>query len=189
MITDLTSEYTRLELDQEKITEVDLGCGSGSFILQLAQAYPERQFIAVDVMIGRLRSVESKCRLNNINNINIYRSEAWHFFDIHLADNSLDRLHVLCPDPWPKKRHAGHRLLNSEFLSRAFNKLKPGGCLHLATDHSPYFEQMKREVSHLKQFVLNNDLIDDIREYKTDFEKDFLEQGIAVNHASWMANK
>ena len=189
MIRDLTSEYVGLKLDPNKITEIDLGCGSGSFVMQLAKAYPDRQFFAVDVMIGRLRSVESKCRLNDINNIQIYRSEAWHLFDIHLPDNSIDRLHVLCPDPWPKKRHAGHRLLNSEFLSRTFNKLKPGACLHLATDHVPYFEQMKQEVSHIKQFTMNNDLIKDIANYKTDFEKDFLEQGIEVNHMAWQVNK
>ncbi|MBO5822229.1 MAG: class I SAM-dependent methyltransferase, partial [Lentisphaeria bacterium] len=51
----LTGAYERLVLPQDKICELDLGCGTGSFSVALAANYPERHILCADVMLGRLR--------------------------------------------------------------------------------------------------------------------------------------
>ena len=185
MIVDLSSDYKQLSFTEDKLRELDLGCGNGSYICQLAHAFPEREFIAVDIMIGRLRSLQAKCQQQQINNISIVRSNAWNLVDFHLPDNCLDRVHVLCPDPWPKKKHYANRLLFTEFISRLINKIKPGGCLHLGTDYKPYFEQMLNQTNLLSQVKENDSLMTEIKQFKTDFEMNFNEQGIEVMHKTW----
>ena len=125
----LTQSYTRLDdvADMTKRVELDLGCGSGSFTAGLAKRYPDAKILAADVMIGRLRKLVRKNQRLDISNMQLLRVEARHLVSYMIPDGALDRLHILCPDPWPKERHKGHRLVTSDFLSQIHRVLKKGG--------------------------------------------------------------
>ena len=102
-----------------------------------------------------------------------------------MPDASIDRLHMLCPDPWPKDRHKGHRLLSSELVGQAERVLKKGGCLHVATDDRRYFADAERIVGLSGLFERHDSLIADLAGITTDFERRFQTLGTQVFHAAW----
>ena len=168
--------------------EVDLGCGKGGFLLQLAERYPERRIIGVDVMIGRLRRVAKKIRHRELANATLARCGGAELAGYLMPDNSIDRIHVLNPDPWPKARHRARRLVQSEFLGRLATKIKIGGILHLSTDDAPYFEFMQEAIRDLTCYAPAPDAIADIEDLKTDFEREYLAVGKPVPHLAFRRN-
>ncbi|MDD5597494.1 MAG: methyltransferase [Victivallaceae bacterium] len=185
----LTGEYCRLddvfEL-KDKIIELDLGCGKGSFATKLARRYPERMIFAADVMIGRLRKLQKRNDREGISNIYPLRVEAKHLFSM-IPDKTLTRLHILCPDPWPKGRHRGNRLLCSDFCAQLHRALKSGGSFHFSTDDVPYHDIVRRVISASRLFEEQNALPADLAEIKSDFEIRWNEQGKKVYHILWTA--
>ena len=188
MIENLNGEYRQVAIDPDAVNELDLGCGKGGFLLDLAARYPERMIYGLDVMIPRLRKIRNKCRTRKLENVHLWRANAWAMVGVHLPDHCLDRVHVLCPDPWPKARHRGHRLLSAEFISRLASKIKPGGILHLGTDNDPYWELMCSNIAEVKSCEPCEEGISDVRDIKTDFERGFEALGLSVHHRAWRVN-
>ena len=162
--------------------ELDLGCGKGGFLLSLASKYPSRLVIGADVMLGRLRKVEKKANRLKLNNIQLLRVSAWHLIGYHLPDHSINRVHILCPDPWPKSRHRCKRLVTSEFLGRLSVKIVPAGILHLSTDSQEYYSFMLDAIAKLSYYEPACSGTEDINHLKTDFEMKFEKAKISVNH-------
>lgn len=165
--------------------ELDLGCGKGGFLVELAARYPDRLILGVDVLKGRLQKVERKLWRRELGNAELLCTTGWELVGYQLPDRCLDRVHVLCPDPWPKAKHAARRLLSSEFLGRLASKLKPGGILHLATDDDPYFAEMQIAIEPLRFYELAPDGIADVADIKTDFELQWEAEGKTVNHLAF----
>lgn len=170
------------ELAAAPVVELDLGCGVGSYTAELAKRYPERKILAADVMIGRLRKLVKRCRRMGIENMSILRTEARHLVAFMLPDGSIDRLHLLCPDPWPKGRHSGHRLLTSDFVSQLHRVLKPGGVFHFSSDDEPYCTAVRGVLAASKLFVEEPEAIADLAGIKSDFELRWNGEGKAVRH-------
>ena len=185
-ITILTDVYTDINIPGGCVVELDLGCGKGAFTTALAEKYPDRLIFAVDVMLGRLRKLLKRNLRCNVNNIQLLRAEAWYLVGEALPDLAIDRLHLLCPDPWPKEKHKGNRMVSTEFLGRLHNKLKENGVFHFSTDDNNYFRQAVKTISESNLFKRDDEQIVDIQNVKTDFEKRWNEQGLTVNHCSWV---
>jgi tRNA (guanine-N7-)-methyltransferase len=185
MIRILTGEYCVWEAPRDRQVELDLGCGAGGFLVQLAARYPARWVVGADVMLGRLRKAEKRCRRAGLANVELLRVSAWPLVACHLPDACLDRVHVLCPDPWPKRRHQGNRLLTSEFLGRLAIKLKPGGLLHLATDDAAYLEFMQAAIRGLPGYAPAPAGVADLWDLQTDFERGFAAARIPVTHLAF----
>jgi tRNA (guanine-N7-)-methyltransferase len=187
----LTSEYKVLDFpelfDPEKTVELDLGCGKGRFTTALAKMYPESLILAADVMIGRLRKLHARNEREGVTNMIPLRVEARNLLAYQLPDKSIDRLHLLCPDPWPKGKHRGNRLMCSNFMPQIHNVLKPGGHFHFSTDDIQYHDIVRRVVASSGLFEERNDLLEDIAHIKTDFELRWNEQGKKVHHILWRA--
>jgi tRNA (guanine-N7-)-methyltransferase len=165
--------------------EVDMGCGKGRFTLELAARNPGTHVLGVDVMIGRLRKVEKKAGRRGLENLELLRAENREVVAYQLRPRSVKRLHLLCPDPWPKDKHRDKRLVTTDFLCRLRRILTPGGVLHLATDHDPYFEDWQRMLADLPFFVRDDEAIADVTDIRTDFELRWLEQGKTVPHMAF----
>jgi len=176
-----------MDLPENTPVELDLGCGSGDFTLGLAQKYPDRLVFAADIMLGRMRKVVSKCRRAGVlANTRFFRVEARHLLTIILPDACLDRLHILCPDPWPKNRHKGHRLISSDIMAQIHRVLKPGGIFHFATDDAPYLEAGVKNITESGLFERADDFVlADVADIKTEFERQWLAQGKPVPHTAW----
>ena len=181
----LTGSYERLVLAPDKVCELDLGCGTGSFTVALAASYPDRHILCADVMLGRLRKVVRRSSRENVTNLEVLRVEARHLIGIMLPDASLDRIHLLCPDPWPKNRHRGHRLLCCDFTTQLHRVLKKNAVFHFSSDDENYCDAVNRVMESSGLFTLDMDALKDVAHIRSDFENRWLSEGKMVHHRAW----
>ena len=150
--------------------EVDLGCGDGRFLMKMAEHHPERNFLGVERLLGRVRKVCTKANRAGLENLKVLRLESRYTVEWLLAPASVSRLHLLCPDPWPKARHHRRRLIQKNFLQAVMKVLEPGGEFLFKTDHEEYYEWAEEKVGKFNQFE-RLEWPDDAFYYpKTDFQ-------------------
>ncbi len=135
---DLTALFGR-----EAPLEVDIGCGDGAFLVARAASRPERNFLGVERLLGRVRRVCRRAERMAVSNVRALRIESAYAVQYLLPPNSVRVFHVSFPDPWPKRRHHPRRLVNAQFLEAIRRALQHGGELRLTTDDAPYFALMK----------------------------------------------
>lgn len=119
--------------------EVDLGCGDGGFLLAMAERYPERLFLGVERLLGRVRKVCSESEKRGLENVRALRVESRYFLEWMMEPGSISRLHYLFPDPWPKEKHHKNRLVQASFLPILHRALAHEGEFLFKTDHEEYY--------------------------------------------------
>lgn len=150
--------------------EIDLGCGDGSFLLGMAAQYPERNFLGVERLLGRVRKVSKRITKAGLGNAKVLRLESRYTVEWLLPTASVARLHLLCPDPWPKVKHHRRRLIQQPFLDAVWNALEPGGEFLFMTDHPEYFEWGGVEIERFGRFERLEWNEDSFFYPKTDFQ-------------------
>lgn len=151
MPADFFKEVTKAEIfSGDQPLEVDLGCGDGKFLMEMAEHHPDRHFLGVERLLGRVRKVCKKSERKGLENLKVLRLESRYVVEWLLAPSSVSRLHLLCPDPWPKARHHRRRLIQEDFLNAVVRVLEPGGEFLFKTDHDEYFEWAEEKVGEFK---------------------------------------
>lgn len=172
--------------DVDKPLEVDLGCGDGYFVEHMAMLHPERNFLGVERLIGRVARTARRIADRKLTNARVLRLESAYTVSWLLPAESVSRLHLLCPDPWPKKKHIIRRLVNDEeFLSGLERVLKPGGEFLLKTDDEPYFENALESLSQRSAFTKIDWQLDEFPYPETDFERQWLALSKTIHRARW----
>lgn len=164
--------------------EAELGCGDASFLVEYARRNPGINFIGVERLLGRLQKLDRKGRRAGLANVRGIRIESAYFLRYLLPAKSTRALHVYFPDPWPKKKHRRHRLINGQFPALARAVLTPGGCVFLRTDDADYFAQMNDVFNTTREFV-RTDTPEALAQMTTDFERDFNAQGVPTLRAAF----
>ena len=193
---ELVPETCVAAFDPEKIfkhrapLQVDLGCGDGSFLCELAQKFPEKNFLGIERLRGR---VARACRkADKIDNVRVLQAETSSAVRYLLPPESVETFYLLFPDPWPKRRHHRRRIVTPEFLNSIHRALEPDGVLHIATDYLDYFQHIERLVratptAPRPRFEIGNP--DDVDPFDsrsgqvlppTKFEKRFRAQGAPI---------
>lgn len=160
----------------ERPVEVDVGCGKGRFLLAHAAANPDINFLGVDRMLRRIRKIDRKARRLGLSNIRLLRMEAYYATTFLVPADSVTTYYIFFPDPWPKKRHHEHRLFNPAYMDALHRTLRTGGRVHFATDHIPYFEQVRDLLKADARFVEVEPYVPSEVE-RTDFELWYIRQG------------
>jgi len=121
---------------------VEVGFGAGEALVAMARAHPERDYLGIEVYEPGVGRVLMQLEALGLGNVRVLVDDAVRVLEERLPPSSLDGVLVFFPDPWPKKRHHKRRLVQSGFVARVREALKPGGRVHLATDWAEYAEHM-----------------------------------------------
>ncbi len=166
--------------------EVDLGCGDGGFLLQMAKHYPERHFLGVEKLLGRVRKVCSQIQKYGLQNVRVLRIESSYFLEWFLEAGVISRLHYLCPDPWPKTRHHKNRLIQDRVMSALHRVLSDGGEVLFKTDHDEYFEWVLDHFARSGLFDRCEWKDEDFFYPKTDFQLHWEKMGKPIYRARFV---
>ena len=141
---EIKSELILNQIFPEKTKVImEIGSGMGEATAQIAKANPEVGYVAVEMHSPGLAALLILINQMELENIKLIREDATYLLANHIPDNSLDGIHLLFPDPWPKNRQHKRRMVQSEFIEMVGRKLKPGGFIHIATDWQPYADWIK----------------------------------------------
>ncbi|TLD72367.1 tRNA (guanosine(46)-N7)-methyltransferase TrmB [Phragmitibacter flavus] len=174
--------------------EVDLGCGEGHFIAGMADLFPDRNFLAVERLQGRVKNTVRKLRESGLKNGKVLRLETAYTVAWLLPTAGVSRVHLLCPDPWPKKKHHARRLVNRvDFLNGLHRVLEVGGEFLLKTDDTEYFENAMESMSTLAVDQSSGQELFERLEWdeeafpypQTGFERHWLGMGRSIHRARW----
>ena len=135
---------------------LEIGFGSGEHLVSQAKAHPEIGFIGCEPYINGIVKVLSSIEEGNIGNIRIYDDDAVHVIS-RLSPKSVDRVFLLFPDPWPKKRHAKRRFVTRENADHLANIMKDGGELRIASDIGAYMRSTLLTFADHKAFAWVDD--------------------------------
>jgi tRNA (guanine-N7-)-methyltransferase len=120
--------------------EIEIGVGRGDFIIGRAEAMPERNFLAVELSLPLVHLLAARCLRAALRNLRIIRIDARPLVNLFLPCGSVSAYHVYFPDPWPKTRHAKHRLFTARFVANLRRTMSEGASLYVATDVRDYAE-------------------------------------------------
>jgi len=171
---------------------IELGCGKGSFISELAFRNQDINYIAIDLVDAMLglarRKVEEKYNENNIkvDNLILVRYDIERINNIINKEDEVQRIYINFCNPWPKPKHKKKRLTHTKQLEHYKEFLKSGNEIYLKTDDDglfndslKYFEEVGFEILK-KTFDLHNEDILDGKNIITEHEKMFSDDGIKI---------
>jgi tRNA (guanine-N7-)-methyltransferase len=166
---------------------LELGCGKGEYSLGMAQMFPDKNFIGIDIKGDRLAVGSDNAVANNIRNLAFLRTDILaleDFFD----KNEVSEIWITFPDPRTRLRDAKRRLTYTRFLMIYQQFLKPDSFLYLKTDNLPFFEYSLESLKNFgvkdMQFtydLYHSDLLEIAFNIKTRFEEIFTGKGFKIN--------
>jgi len=112
---------------------LELGCGKGEYSVGLAQKFPNKNFIGIDVKGARFWRGAKTAMETNLNNVGFIRTQIeliTHCFE----KDEIDEIWITFPDPQIKYKRTKHRMTNADFLENYKKILKKDGLMHLKTD-------------------------------------------------------
>ncbi len=121
---------------------LEIGFGNGASLAAMAEQDPDTDFIGIEVHRPGVGHLLLELERRGLDNVRVIRADAVQVLGHDLADDSLDRVLLFFPDPWPKKRHHKRRIVRPGFIELLARKLKTGGILHMATDWEHYAGHM-----------------------------------------------
>jgi tRNA (guanine-N7-)-methyltransferase len=120
-----------------------------------------------------------------MSNVRVIRHDAIEVMQQMLPAQSLDRVFLFFPDPWHKKRHNKRRIVNRRFRDLLARLLKPGACLHIATDWQDYAEHMAAEMLSDTRFKNLGDEYGYARRPAYRPATRFENRGVKLGHGVW----
>lgn len=118
--------------------EVEIGFGNGEFLVRRAQAYPDRNYVGLELEWTSVQRGLRKLAQASVTNVRLVQADAEIALKRLFRPESLERVYALFPCPWPKERHVKYRLFSQPFLELLNSRLRPGAEVQIVTDHEPY---------------------------------------------------
>ena len=163
---------------------LEIGCGIGDFILQLARQRPEYNFLAIDIYNKGCLKTCRRLEKEGLDNVRVLRLEARYLLTHFCRPGELAAIYINCPDPWPKKRHRKRRLVNRDFLQTLRYHLAPAGELYFSIDIADYAVEVAELMGALPGLCnsLTAPVVTDLPGYPlSKYMRRFLEQGQPIH--------
>ena len=186
--------HTHFKNDNPLVLE--LGCGKGEYSVALAQKYPSKNFIGIDIKGARFWRGAKTALEENLTNVAFLRTQI-ELIDLLFDTNEVDEIWITFPDPQIKYKRTKHRLTNEVFLNKYRSILKPLGVVNLKTDSEflhgytlGLLHGLGLEVQYANHNVYNNSGAPaDVTETQTFYEKMFLEEKKPITYLRFSFNK
>ena len=133
-------------------TILEIGSGMGEATAQIALNNLDTGYVAVEMHKPGLAALLLLIMEKQISNIKMIREDATYLLANFIPDSSLDGIHLLFPDPWPKNRQHKRRIVQDDFIELIARKLKPKAFIHIATDWQPYAQWIKAKFDNNSDF-------------------------------------
>lgn len=148
---------------------LELGCGRGEYSIAMAERYPEKNFIGIDIKGARMWKGAKDGLDLGLTNVAFLRTRVEKIIEFFDRDE-ISEIWLTFPDPYPER--AKRRLTSPYFLNLHQQVLKPQGLLHLKTDDLPLFEYTKEVLTECGDFEITfeTDDISDFEEKNTDLK-------------------
>jgi tRNA (guanine-N7-)-methyltransferase len=121
---------------------IEIGVGNSDFLIEVALAQPGFNYLGFEYSPKRVAKFLQRVRLRGIETIRLTRLNAAAWLADLVAPATVDRFYINFPDPWPKRRHTKHRLIQPGTSALLARLLVPGGGISLRTDSAAYAAQM-----------------------------------------------
>lgn len=129
----LKGKWRSAHFKNDRPIVLELGCGKGEYSVYLAQQYPDKNFIGIDIKGARFWTGAKQAIEQNLSNVAFLRTQI-ELVEYVFEKNEIDEIWITFPDPQIKFKRTKHRLTNPVFLNHYRNILKPDGFVHLKTD-------------------------------------------------------
>ncbi|WP_161877813.1 tRNA (guanosine(46)-N7)-methyltransferase TrmB [Alkalibacterium sp. MB6] len=170
----------------DKPIHIEIGCGKGQFIINMAKQFPAINFIGIELQTSVIVSALEKQIEEELPNVQFMQVDAKDLTN-YFAPGEVDRIHLTFSDPWPKNRHEKRRLTYKSFLSVYKAILHDKGELHFKTDNQGLFEYSLTSFSHYPASLThvyldlhNSDVEDNVM---TEYEEKFSQKGNRIYKA------
>ncbi|GEM_PF-3439817 len=129
---------------------LEIGPGRGDYLRHLAATHPDAHVIGVELCLSRFEKLRVTCTAPNIS---LVCADAREALPILSRTTALQAIHILFPDPWPKRKHAAHRIMQPAFVALCARSLAPHGTLTFVTDDPDYAKSTSRVLAAEAQLV------------------------------------
>jgi len=173
----------------EKPIVLELGCGKGEYCLGLAEMFPEKNFLGIDIKGARFWRGAKTALEEGMDNVGFLRTQI-ELIDYIFAESEVDEIWITFPDPQIKYKRTKHRLTNTEFLQKYKHILKEDGVVNLKTDSEfmhgytlGLLHGEGHEILHANHHVYKNEYSPkEVIGIQTFYEKQYLEQNKPITY-------
>jgi tRNA (guanine-N7-)-methyltransferase len=156
---------------------VEIGFGNGEFLAELARRHPEKDFVGFEVSITSFVKAQKKFKRYNLKNVRLVKVDARFGLKELFPDNSVEKVYINFPCPWPKKRHEDRRITSYDFLQTLSAVLEMDGTVEFATDEEWYAREVLDTFESSEYFVVDVFEENFKRDVETRYERKWKSQG------------
>jgi tRNA (guanine-N7-)-methyltransferase len=136
---------------------LEIGCGHGHYLTAYAGQHPEKTCLGIDIVSKRIRKANQKKDKRGLANLWFLKAEVTELLEAWPDFLRIERIFILFPDPWPKKRHAKNRILQTELLDSLAEIGTRGTRLHFRTDDPANFEWGRTVIEDHSRWEIRTD--------------------------------
>ena len=186
---ELKGNWNKTFFKNENPLVLELGCGKGEYSVALAQKFPNKNFVGIDIKGARFWRGAKTAVEENMSNVAFIRAQI-ELVEYLFAENEVDEIWITFPDPQIKYKRTKHRMTNADFLQRYKNILNANGVVNLKTDSEfmhGYTLGLLHGAGH-EVLYANHDVYkqegspDEVTSIQTFYEGQYLEQSKAITY-------
>ena len=184
----LKGKWSNEIFENNKPIILELGCGKGEYTIKLAEKYPDKNFIGIDIKGARMWVGARHAIEYGLKNVLFLRTKI-EFISSFFKNEEIDEIWITFPDPQETRNRKNKRLTSSFFLNKYKCFLKRDGIINLKTDNSKLFNYTLNlaKKNNFKILTWTNNLyhsdhIDKTHEIKTFYEQMFLNEGKPIHY-------
>lgn len=160
---------------------IEIGCGKGGFITELAAHNPDKIYIAVEMMDNIVMMAAENAKSKRLFNVKFLNTGA-QYLPRYFKESSAETIFLNFSPPYPQKSYECRRLTNDNFINVYNYLLASGGSIEQKTDDKDFFEYSVKKLSAagFKVFDVTDDIAFEERNVQTEYEKKFLKNGLKI---------